>query len=88
MSGYRPPAELYRLRWQFWVDQDAPDARVRARASFGRYVAAKGGALTPSSGPEAYAAWSRVKHRAGFHNRRHRRHLASLPDYCQPAGEP
>lgn len=83
------------VRKQVWESRsrvNGPDAPT-TRAAFGRYVAAKGGWLTPvSSGPEAWVANRRAPRptgtpRPGFLNRRHRKHLAGRNVILGPRGE-
>lgn len=63
---------------------DAPTTR----AAFGRYVAARGGYLSPvSSGEYAWVANVRGLGQLGFHNRAHRRHLGTRPLILGPRGE-
>lgn len=63
------------LRWRLaWYGLRLGRDHPRVRAMFGRYVAARGGVLTPTAGPEAYIAWRRADGLAGFLNRSERKH--------------
>lgn len=78
------------VRKQLWESRSrvfGPEAPT-TRAAFGRYVAARGGTLSPvGSGPEAWVANYRGLGQGGFLNRSFRRNLGTRPVILGPRGE-